>query len=216
MAASERVTTDDEIVVRDLKRDDCRAAGEVLARSHREDPAFGTVYRDPVVRLRALTLVFEQWCLDGVEHGRVDALRVCDRLAGVAVWFPPDSFPPTIGRQLRFAPGYLPVARVAPRSFPRLLRYGARAARLHPRGRKWYLAIVGLDDGFRGRGLGARLLERGLRRADDQELPCYLETAKRRNVDWYRWLGFFVSDPAVQLVPRGPTHWMMWRPPEAA
>jgi GNAT superfamily N-acetyltransferase len=208
--------TDGEVAIRDLGREHCRLAGAVLARSHDGDPAFGTVYRDPAVRSRALTLVFEQWCLDGLEFGRVDGLHVGERLAGAAVWLPPGAFPPSVGRQLRVVPSYLPVARVAPRSFPHLLRYMARAARFHPRGRKWYLAIVGLDDGFRGQGLGGRLLARGLRRADDHALPCYLETAKPANVAWYLRFGFFVTDPAVQLVPRGPTHWMMWRPPQVA
>jgi GNAT superfamily N-acetyltransferase len=210
------VPEQDDIAVTPLRPDQLREAGAVLARSHRDDPAFGTVYRNPLVRLHALTLIFEQWCLDAFEPGRVDALLVGDRLAGAAVWLPPGGFPPSLRRQLRFAPGYLPVARAAPRAFPHLFRFMSRAARLHPRGEKWYLEIVGLDDGFRGRGLGARLLEPGLARADEQNLPCYLETAKRRNVGWYRRLGFFVSDPALPLLPRGPTHWMLWRPPRGA
>jgi GNAT superfamily N-acetyltransferase len=195
-----------------LRPEHSRLAGALLARSHRHDPAFSAVYGDPGLRITALTMVFEQWCRDALAFGRVDAMHVGDRLAGIAVWLPPGAFPPSARRQLRFLPDYLPMLRLDPRSFLLLVRYMSRAAKLHPAGCKWYLEIVGLDDGFRGRGLGQRLLQRGLIRADEQGLPCYLETSKATNVGWYERLGFFVALPALQIVPRGPTHWTMWRP----
>jgi len=203
--------TADEVRVVGLRPEEAALAGAVLARSHQDDPAFSVVYSEPRVRARALSVVFDQWCRDALPFGGVDALHLGGRLVGVAVWLPPGRFPPSLGRQIRFAPDYLPVLRLAPRSFPLLVRFMSRAARLHPPGRKWYLEIVGLDDGFRGRGLGGRLLRRGLARSDEQDLPCYLETAKATNVGWYERLGFSVDVPALQLLPRGPTHWTMWR-----
>lgn len=204
------------VAVGSLGACEARRAGAVLARSHLDDPPFSAVYREPGLRLSALVPIFTQWCEYGLRVGRVDALRVGGRLAGVAVWLPPGTFPPSPRWQLRFAPDYLPVLRLAPRSFPLLLRYMTRAARLHPSGPKWYLWVVGLDDGFRGRGLGRQLLEHGLARAEAQGLPCYLETGKERNVAWYRRLGFAVAQPALEILPGGPTHWTMWRPPAEA
>ena len=149
----------------------------------------------------------------GTLFGEVYAAHAADdELLGVAVWLPPGAFPPAPARQIRALPDYVPVLRAAPREFPRLMRYMTRAAGLHPPDPKWYLEVIGLDDGFRGRGLGGRLLAPGLARADAQGLPCYLETSKPRNVAWYERLGFAVDEPALRMLPHGPTHATMRRP----
>lgn len=202
----------DDAQVRPLERHEAGKAGALLARSHHQDPAFARIYPDVNERVRALSRVFDQWCRDALPFGAVDALSLNGRIAGVAAWMPPGSFPPTIGRQLRYLPDYLPVLAIAPRSFVPLVRFMGRASTHHPEQPNFYLEIVGLDDGYRGRGLGNRLLEHGLARADARDLPCYLETAKESNVSWYRRFGFTIAERAVKLAPRGPTHCTMWRP----
>ena len=51
------------------------------------------------------------------------------------------------------------------------------------------------------------------RRADRDGLACYLTTARRENLRFYRRLGFQVEHDALQLAPDGPTSWGMRRPP---
>ncbi len=47
-------------------------------------------------------------------------------------------------------------------------------------------------------------------------LPSYLETARPDSVSFYARLGFRVEREGVRLLPEGPTHWTMRRPPPTA
>ncbi len=63
----------------------------------------------------------------------------------------------------------------------------------HPTYPHWYLALLGVDSSHQGRGLGSRLLEAGLRSADADHLPAYLETPNPDSVAFYERHGFVVS-----------------------
>lgn len=58
-------------------------------------------------------------------------------------------------------------------------------------------------------------MEVGVARADAELAPCYLETDVQRNVGFYRRFGFDATGE-LDLVPDGPRHWAMWRPPRRA
>jgi predicted N-acetyltransferase YhbS len=62
-------------------------------------------------------------------------------------------------------------------------------------------------------GVGGRLVAPGLARADAEGMACYLTTARGENVGFYRRFGFQVEAEGLPLVPGGPTHWAMRRPP---
>jgi GNAT superfamily N-acetyltransferase len=195
-----------------LRREQLRAAGEVFVASHGEYPPFRHVFPDPARRAAVLRAFFTTTIRDALAAGHVDAAVKGDRVLGVAVWLPPGAFPWSLRRQLRATPGLLKVLQVAPRSFVTFMRQGARSARLHPRDPHWDLETMGILPEAQGRGLGARLLEPGLARADQDGLPCYLTTARRENLAFYRRSGFDVEHDALPLVPGGPTHWGMRRP----
>jgi ribosomal protein S18 acetylase RimI-like enzyme len=80
----------------------------------------------------------------------------------------------------------------------------------HPSEPHWYLAILGVRPGQRGRGLGSALIRPGLERADADGLPCYLESSNPRNVSLYERHGFEVT--AEHWLPDGPVLIYMWRP----
>jgi hypothetical protein len=52
-----------------------------------------------------------------------------------------------------------------------------------------------------------------LDRAGRDGVACYLETADPVNVPYYRRFGFEIVDPALEVIPGGPTLTMMRRPP---
>lgn len=53
------------------------------------------------------------------------------------------------------------------------------------------------------RGVGTQLIEPVLRRADEDRMPCYLQTSDPANVAYYERFGFAVTQPAIVTVPDG-------------
>ena len=49
----------------------------------------------------------------------------------------------------------------------------------------WYLRLLGVDPAQQGGGLGGVLLQHGLRRANAEGTPCYLETFNESNQPFY-------------------------------
>jgi GNAT superfamily N-acetyltransferase len=190
------------------------AAG-VLARSHRQDPACVYLLPDTRRRVPVLTHIFGQWCDDALSYASARCAVLKQRVLGVSVWFPVGAFPPSRRRELRALPAYLRPLLLDARGTLGFARYIFAAAREHPCAREhMYLAIVGVDDGWRGQGIGTVLLAHTLADADATATPSYLETSREGNLPWYRRLGFTVVRAGVALVgPGGPTHWTLWREP---
>jgi hypothetical protein len=65
----------------------------------------------------------------------------------------------------------------------------------------------------KGQGLGKRLQEPALQRADEENTPCYLETVTQDARRFYERTGFGVVSQE-QLLPMGPSHWIMRNRPE--
>ena len=204
-----------ELAVRALEPESIAAAAAVLARSHRDDPAFAHVLGDRGRRVGVLAGIFGQWLGHAFSAGAVDGVFRRERLIGVAAWLAPPGDTQAPAAFVRTAAPYLPLAIARPRAAVRLLCYMTAAAASHPSVPRWYLEVVGIDDGERGRGAGRLLLTPGLARADEQRTPCYLETCERRNAAFYESLGFVVERSGLRLVTGGhaPTHWTMWRDP---
>jgi ribosomal protein S18 acetylase RimI-like enzyme len=197
-----------------VRRDRLAAAGELFAASHADYPSFRHLCPDPARRARVLRLFFTGTVRDAVAVGAVDGAVAPDgRLLGVAVWLPPGAFPWSGRRKVGFTPTMLAVLAAAPGAFLGFARLGANAERLHPRDRHWNLEAMGVAPAAQGRGVGSRLIGPGLARADAAGLACYLTTARGENVPFYQRFGFQVEADALPLVPGGPTHWGMRRPP---
>ncbi len=103
---------------------------------------------------------------------------------------------------------------LAGRPFQCLLEYGQWHTKLHhefTNGPHWFLATIGVDPASQGRGVGSALLEAITMRADEQRLPCYLETHGEKSARLYERHGF----ETVRLfeVPGHPIPvWAMLRP----
>lgn len=189
-----------------------RQVARLLARSFQYQPHFVDLFPDPRVRAHALPHVFAALCRDALGHARIDLATHDGELAGVAVWYPPWSYPLTASRQLAALPAITRLALAAPRSLRRVMRFQSTAARLHPDQPYSYLAAVGVDPTAQGAGIGTRLLESGLAQADTAGHACYLETHTPRLVAWYHDLGFTVRHDEVAFTPDGPPNWTMLRP----
>ncbi len=99
----------------------------------------------------------------------------------------------------------------------RIERFGAfrsTVAEYVPKEEHWYLSLLGTHPDWQRQGIGLALMSEGFKLADEQGLPCYLETETVENVAYYQHHGFAVrSEWDIPL--DGPHMWGMMRPPAA-
>ena len=184
--------------------DDVPALSTALAAAFDDDPVIGWVFPDARRRPRFARRLFAlrlRHVLDQRETYTLDN-------RGGALWAVPGQWKVSAGQQLdmlvRLAGGL-----------------GLRAARIlgglhdverrHPREPHYYLAVLGVEPGSQGRGLGTALMVPVLRACDADGVPAYLESSKERNVDYYSRHGFRVTEEL--RLPEGPPVWLMWREP---
>ena len=87
----------------------------------------------------------------------------------------------------------------------------SRSARLsleraHPPDPSWYLQAMGVHPRAQRQGVGSRLMTAGIALADEDQLPCYLQTSDPANVQYYERFGFELIQPAIATFPGGPTY----------
>ena len=190
----------------DAARQRDRAAG-VLAHAFFDDPVLRHIHPDDAGRLAWSIRFFDVMVRVGQLHGSV--LEAEDG-AGVAIWLPPDHAHPSTWTYLR-AGGLGFALHTPPAVRGRGLRYLAFAQALHRRsttGPHGYLPYLGVDPERQGQGLGTRLLRPILRLADEDGLPCYLESSTDRATALYRRHGFEVVGEG-DVEAGGPRLWGM-------
>ena len=69
-------------------------------------------------------------------------------------------------------------------------RVNFELGQLHPDSPHWYLAVLGIEPGLQGRGLGGRLLAELDRVVATRPAPIYLESDREQSVQFYRARGF--------------------------
>jgi ribosomal protein S18 acetylase RimI-like enzyme len=133
-----------------------------------------------------------------------------DDLAGAAVWAPPERWRVSVGATAREGPT---MAGVFGRRLPLALWSRMRIERRHPnRPPHFYLAVLGVEPGSQGHGLGSKLLFPILSDADAAGAAAYLEASTPRSRALYERHGFEVVEE-VRLPRSGPAIWRMWRDP---
>ncbi|HUE85403.1 MAG TPA: GNAT family N-acetyltransferase [Vicinamibacterales bacterium] len=185
-------------------------ASAVLARAFFDDPLFVWVEPDAERRTQVLPWLMGIGTRYGTRFGEVHG--TVESLMGAAVWLPPGAsiVDPDRLEQAGFVD---PEAVLGPAALRRFGAFMEHAEALHLRDMAdphWYLMILGVDPPFQGRGLGGAIMQPVLTRADGDNLPCYLETAKERNVPFYRKHGFDVVHEGT-MPDGGPVFWTMKR-----
>ena len=237
--AAAPVTADrtDPPTVRLLEPSEVPAAAAVLARAFADEPAkqalFGdgsaaaTPFADASTRTRFAEAAARGRLNAAARYAAVHVAECNGTLAGVAMWYPPG-----------VTPGALPTSSVVPAlltpgtrvlsllarvagslwrdrsALARVLGGRTAAAKRAGRGPSWYLAVLGTDTGYRGRGVARQLLERTLERCDIEGLPAWLETTEASTARMYERFGF----ETIAAIDGGlvlPGIWVMRREPRA-
>jgi ribosomal protein S18 acetylase RimI-like enzyme len=193
------------MAVRHARTEDAPDLARVLARAFDDDPVTRWVYGEGRGRAR-WSANFFRWQLRRLTPQ--DVTWTTEDHEGAALWALPDRWRETTGEMLRLLAGTLPgVLGRAPRVLKGLGQVEAR----HPERSHMYLAVLGVDPGRQGEGIGSALIGPGLELCDREGLPAYLETAKERNLAFYGRHGFRITEELA--LPKGPPIWLMWRDP---
>src|SRR5262249_49113994 len=147
---------------------------------------------------------------DGVIQNGAYGHGALGRPDGVAVWQPPDS---DLDTSLELEQDDLRDL-FGPEAYERFrtYRYFEQLHRQCMECPHWSLTLVGVLPSAQGRGIGGALLAPVLQRADEEGLPCYLETFVPETVPFYEHRGFEVVAAGVHLESRIP-YWAMRREP---
>jgi ribosomal protein S18 acetylase RimI-like enzyme len=185
------------------------AARRMLERAFFDYPLMVYACPDAGRRSRGVRSLYTAILRDAQRYGEI---YTSPGVEGVACWLPPGVPLPTLVREVRAGLLGLPLA-FGWQAFRTLIGYGQWHAKLHHEltsGPHWFLATIGVDPASQGRGVGSALLEAILMKADEQRLPCYLETHGEKSARLYERHGF----ETVRLfeVPRHPVPvWAMLR-----
>jgi ribosomal protein S18 acetylase RimI-like enzyme len=189
---------------------DAAAMARVLARAFHDDPAFGWVLHGDPGRMRILERGFELF-LRRVWLEQEETYTTAGTVA-VSAWELPEQWKPPVGKQLRLLPAMAGVFR---QHLPRVLKALTVLEGKHPREPHYYLAFIGVDPEWQGRGLGGAVLAPVLERCDAEGMPAFLEASKPRNRALYERHGFTVMEEFT-LGRGAPPQWRMWRKPRTA
>lgn len=103
---------------------------------------------------------------------------------GVALWYPPGEGPD----EERLINSMVTTVRSSIHEDCLGLTEGMD--KFHPKEDCWYLAVLGVDHAYQGRGHGARLLKHTLTKLDELGATAYLESSNPLNISLYKRHGF--------------------------
>lgn len=195
--------------VRKARAEEVPALARTLARAFHDDPVICWMLEDEAVRRERAPRGYDVYLRHfWLEH---DETYTTDSTAGVCVWELPGKWRTPVLRQLAAMPALLRATRL---NATRVLRGVASLEANHPDEPHYYLPAIGVDPDWRGRGIGAALMQPVLERCDRERTPAYLEATAPRNRALYERHGFVVTEE-FKLAKVGPPVWRMWRGPKA-
>jgi ribosomal protein S18 acetylase RimI-like enzyme len=184
---------------------------QTLANAFYDDPAIGWMVPNDERRRRVGPMGFTAW-LEKIYLPKGSVYTDPDRKAA-ALWAPPGKWRMSVGVQLRLTPAMIRI--VGFRRLPLIVKGLTMMDKEHPDDRPhWYLAILGTDPEYQGKGLGSGVMKPVLDRCDAEGVGAYLESSKESNIPFYRRHGFEVTRELH--LPEGPPIWPMWRDPQPA
>jgi ribosomal protein S18 acetylase RimI-like enzyme len=178
---------------------------EILADGFMDNPVLGWVFQDEATRadgIRGYVRVFL------AAYGRRGVLDLDASGEGAALWAEPGT-PRLEGEHVGALVDLLRKFN-GDRTQLVLSTLGVIVPPAEPH---WYLNVIATRRGARSRGIGARLLEPFLARADRDGVGIYLESSNPLDLSFYRRYGFANRGDAIILAGVGPVLQPMWRCP---
>jgi GNAT superfamily N-acetyltransferase len=214
--------------VRVLGPADAPAAADVLTRAFDREPAKVALLPDSEIRQTVLELSITGRLHDALRYGNVHGAHIDGELGAVALWYPPGVPLLSPATAARVALGWLANSLRLARAFPhicRMLFSDLRGAMTLMRERRpavaratqgvtWRLDLLGTVPEHQRKGLARLLLERQLRRCDQDGAAVWLEATDPANPPVYERFGF-ESIACINGPTWLPGYWVMRREPPA-
>jgi GNAT superfamily N-acetyltransferase len=201
-----------------IRAEQIEPAGRALARGFQDDPLAVYIIPEASERERLLPAHFTALIREGYRSGQV--VTTSGIPEGAAVWYPPrdEDAGQQSGQQSGQQQADEPEDRtigLPQAAFERLMIVVGAMEPIHHRAvpmGHYYLVLLGVDRDLHGQGVGGRLLQPMLARADAERQQCYLDTFNAANVPFYQRHGFEVFAEGIEPVSSVPI-WAFRRNP---
>lgn len=187
---------------------------EILSAAFVDDPFYTFVFPDPERRTRLLPWLFNKLLSYANHYGLVFA---DSEYHGISIWLDPKHTGLLPLGVLRAGLFLFPF-RVSHLELKRSIMLAQVSNQLHHQAVStphFYLEAVGVEPSHQCKGLGRALVQAGISRADELQVPSYLETHNPDNLGFYISLGFNIVG-SEKLFPSAPQVWGLLREPRVA
>ena len=190
-----------------------RKAGDCISRGFHDDPLFSYIIPDENDRRKYNPYLFMGYIWYCLKFGEV--YSTSSNLEGFACWLPSEfsHLNPERVKQCGADPFFLRIGW----DYLERLTITDQVIENHKQlitEPHMYLMVLCVDPKFQGKGLGKKLLNSMLKRLDNKNMKCFLDTNKRSNVDLYKRFGFDVIKE-YELGDSKVINWSMLRKPNA-
>ena len=167
-------------------------AAAALARAFHDDPLQSYIFPDSEERAARSPAHFSALLEYGLKYGEV--FSTPEATHGAAVWLGPDAWDVSEEKAAASGLDRLPsiLGEEAAARFSGVLNAAEPLHRTAVPPKHWYVMVIGVCPTEQGKGIGRKLLQPMIDRAESEGLPVYLETAQPGNIAFYEQLGFRV------------------------
>jgi ribosomal protein S18 acetylase RimI-like enzyme len=173
-----------------LEEKHIKPAAKVLLRAFHYEPLKIYLFPNEKIRDEMAVCYFEFMLRYVILFG--EAYATSPNLEGAALWLPseyakmtPELMAKAGVEELMAKTGSEFMARIKPLNDVIDNKHAQNAPFRH-----WYLAFIGVDPGFQGKGFFGKLIKPMFSRFKRENIPCYLETESERNLEIYTHYGF--------------------------
>ncbi len=193
-----------------LTEEQAKIAGKMLTRAFYDYPTFDHLFPNIYEKRVKLPEIYEFFVRYGIMFGEV--FGTSPNLEGVAVWLP--FWEAEMIREKRYKCGGrelgLSLGKEYSKRYEPIFKCEESCHKKYANFSHWYLYPIGVDPVYQGKGYAGQLLRTKLAEIDKQNVPCYLETNKEKNVTFYQYFGFKIVEEGI-IPETSIPYWAMLR-----
>lgn len=162
----------------------------VLSRAFYNDPYYVFIMPNDKKRMEQLQWWMKILLRYTLKYGNI---YFTDDCKSVAMWIGPDK--PIVDDLKILSLGMIMYPfKIGVRNFMKVLNISGQWDREHKKLKKrhYYLMVIAVEPEFQKKGFGSRLMQVGLKKADNENLECFLETVTYEDVRFYLKHNFFI------------------------